>query len=62
MEVKRNEFYSIAETAEILKVTTQSLRNMMSQNKPVPKRFRFGKRVLFKGSDILYFAEERRGD
>jgi len=57
-EIKHNAVYDIRETAEILKTSPQTLRNRISMNKPMPKNFRLGRRVLFRGMDIIEFIDE----
>ena len=62
MEIKNNTVYDIKETAELLKTSPQTLRNRISLNKPMPKNFRLGRRVLFLGKDIIEFIERTAGN
>ena len=61
MEIGNNVIYDIKEAAEILKTSPQTLRNRISLNKPMPKNFRLGRRVLFRGKDIIEFIERFTG-
>jgi hypothetical protein len=62
MEIEKNRIYDIKETALLLKTSPQTLRNRISMNKPMPRNFRLGRRVLFWGKDILGFIENSVGN
>lgn len=59
MELKKEQNYTVEETARILRIAVQTLRSKMSNGDRLPRCFRVGRRVLFPGSEIQKFIDSQ---
>ena len=58
-EIKPDAVYTIPEVAHLLKMGEYSVRLRRYKKMPMPKSFKFGRRILTRGSSIIEFIQER---
>jgi predicted DNA-binding transcriptional regulator AlpA len=51
--------YTPVELAAILLLATQTIYNKLSKGQDLPKHFRVGTRVRFRGEDVIKFIENQ---
>lgn len=51
--------YNVPELAKLLKIGSQTVYNKLSKGENLPKCFRVGNKVRFRGKEIISFIEEQ---
>ena len=51
--------YNVPELAKLLRIGSQTIYNKLSKGENLPKCFRVGNKVRFRGKEILNFIEEQ---
>lgn len=59
MEFRKEQNYTVVETARILRIAVQTLRSKISNGDKLPKCFRVGRRVLFPGVEVQKFIDNQ---
>jgi excisionase family DNA binding protein len=57
--IAAGQIYTVPELARELKIGSQTIYNKLSKGESLPKCFRVGNKVRFRGQEILSFIEEQ---
>lgn len=54
------EIYTVQQLAKLLHLSRQSIYNMRSQGKLLPKPFKVGGAVRYRGEDVIQFIKDQQ--